>query len=148
MSQISENGKNLIKKFEQCRLKAYSDSVGVPTIGWGNTFYQDGTKVKLGDKITQQQADSLFNVTVSNFADKVSQYVASQLTQNQFDALVSFTYNVGVGNFKKSTLLFKININPNDLSIAKEFLRWNKAGGKVLKGLTIRRRKESELYFK
>lgn len=147
MKQISENGKNLIKEFEQCRLKAYLDSVGIPTIGWGNTFYQDGTKVKLGDKISQQQADTLFDTVVSRFADKVSS-LTTQLNQNQFDALVSFAYNVGVNALANSTLLKKINKNPLDSSIRNEFLRWNKAGGKVLKGLTKRRKRESDLYFR
>jgi lysozyme len=138
----------IIKQFEGLRLNAYLDSVGIPTIGYGSTFYEDGTKVKMGDRITKERADSLFKLVVDTFAKNIDNRITAVLNQNQYDSLVSFTYNVGVGAFGKSTLLKKVNANPCDPSIRDEFLRWNKGGGRVLHGLTARRRKEADLYFK
>ena len=146
--KVSEKGKSLIKQFESCRLNAYKDSVGVPTIGWGNTRYEDGSRVEMGDSISQARADYLFSYVLQDFKEGVKARVKVPVNQNQFDALVSFAYNVGLGNLSKSTLLKKVNKNPNDPSIEKEFLRWNKAGGKVLNGLTKRRQAEADLYFK
>lgn len=146
----SINAINLIKKFEGCRLTAYPDpgTGGDPwTIGWGNTFYKDGTKVKKGDKITQAQADELLQVTVDRFSEKVEGLLRLAISQNQFDALVDFSYNVGVANLSISTLLKKVNKNPNDPTIEIEFLRWVKAGGKLLQGLVRRRKAEVKLYF-
>lgn len=121
---------------------------GIVTIGYGNTFYPDGTKVKITDsKITKEKALYILEKTVEKFRIQVKKYVKTKLTKNQEDALVSFAYNVGIGNFSKSTLLKLVNINPNDAMIAKEFLKWNKQAGKELKGLTNRRIKESALYF-
>jgi lysozyme len=121
---------------------------GIVTIGYGNTFYPDGTKVKITDsKITKEKALYILEKLVEKFRIQVKKYVKKELTKNQEDALVSFAYNVGIGNFSKSTLLKLVNINPNDAMIAKEFLKWNKQAGKELKGLTNRRIKESALYF-
>lgn len=121
---------------------------GIVTIGYGNTFYPDGTKVKITDsKITKEKALYILEKLVDKFRIQVNKYVKKELTKNQEDALVSFAYNVGIGNFSKSTLLKLVNINPNDAMIAKEFLKWNKQAGKELKGLTNRRIKESALYF-
>lgn len=145
--EIGVNGLALIKKFEGCKLKAYQDSVGVWTIGYGNTYYENMVNVKKGDIITQARAEQLFPLIVSKFASGVRKRVKSTINQNQFDALVSFTYNVGFGNFDKSTLLKKVNASPYDDSITSEFMKWNKAGGKVLKGLTARRKAEAHLYF-
>lgn len=145
--KIDTTGANLIKQFEGCKLKAYLDSVKVPTIGWGNTQYENGSKVKLGDTITQERADELFLLIVAKFEDGVTKLLRWQITQNKFNALVSFAYNVGLGNLGKSTLLKKVNANPSDPSILAEFAKWNKAGGKVLLGLTRRRKAESDLYF-
>lgn len=139
---------DVIKLHEGLRLTAYRDAVGVPTIGYGNTFYEDGSKVKMGDKITQQRADSLLVLIVDSFATSVDEYVTVVLNQNQFDALVSFTYNVGKSAFAKSTLLKKVNAGPCDPAIRAEFMRWNKAKGKVLAGLTKRRKLEADLYFR
>lgn len=146
--KASQNGYNIIKKFEGCKLSAYLDSVGVPTIGYGNTFYQTGQKVRLGDRINQSMADALLQITVDRFAEKVYQMLKVAINQNQFDALISFSYNVGLENLAQSTLLKRVNINPSDPTISYEFGKWNKAGGKILKGLTIRRDQESSLYFK
>ena len=146
--QISKIGIDLIKKFEQCRLNAYLDSVKVPTIGWGNTYYEDGTRVKMGDSITQQRADELFTTTVNKFSNKVSSLLnRKDIDQNKFDAIVCFTYNVGTKALETSTLLRKVNKDPNDPTIRNEFLRWIRAGGKVLNGLVRRREEEAKLYF-
>ena len=145
--KINEKGIALIKKFEGCKLKAYKCSAGVPTIGYGATFYEDGTKVKMTDVITQQRADELLAYHVGLFAAKVKPMIKSAVNDNQFSALVSFAYNVGVGALSKSTLLKKVNATQKDVSIAVEFAKWNKAGGKVLKGLESRRAAESALYY-
>lgn len=144
---ISDKGKALIATFESCRLKAYLCPAGLATIGYGNTRYEDGTPVQLGHTITQTRAEQLFSYILNDFEAGVLSLVKSNLTQHQFDALVSFAYNVGVGNLGKSTLLKKVNKDPNDISIGAEFLKWNKSGGKILKGLTRRRQAETELYF-
>jgi lysozyme len=133
--------------FEGCRLEAYLCPASVPTIGYGSTYYEDGRPVKLGDAITQERADQLFEAIAEDFAKRVRSLLKAGLNENQFSALVSFTYNVGVANLKKSTLLKKVNINPSDPTITDEFLKWNKAGGKVLAGLTRRREEEAKLYF-
>lgn len=145
---VSKRGYDLIKEFEGLRLKPYLCSANVPTIGYGSTFYENGTRVKLTDvPITEVKAMDLLKVTVSKFALKVDALVKKDITQNQFDSLVSFAYNVGATALQNSTLLKLINNNPNDANIAKEFLKWNKAGGVANKGLTNRRIKESALYF-
>lgn len=145
MNIINEKGKTLIKTYEGLKLKAYKCSAGVPTIGYGATFYENGTKVKMTDVITKERAEQLFDYHSKLFADKVAK-VVPVLTDNQFSALVSFAYNVGIGALKSSTLLKKVKANPLDLSIESEFMKWNKAGGKVIKGLTTRRNAEWELY--
>ena len=145
---LNNKGYLLITKFEGLRLKPYLCSAKIPTIGYGNTYYSDGKKVTLLDKeITKQQAFDMFKEVANRFAKRVDTLVTSNLNQNQFNALVSFAYNVGTGNFSSSTLLKKVNKNPNDLTIKDEFLRWNKAGGKVINGLTNRRNEEADLYF-
>ena len=144
--QINEEGKKLIKRFEGCKLKAYKCPAGVFTIGYGSTFYEDGTKVKEGDVITQERADELFDVIISDFVRMTDALVKSDVTENNFSALVSFTFNVGTGNLSKSTLLRKVNANPKDPSIRAEFMKWTKANNVVLKGLVRRREAEAKLY--
>jgi lysozyme len=145
---LDNKGYLLITKFEGLRLKPYLCSAKIPTIGYGNSYYPDGKRVTLLDKdITKQEAFDMFKEVANRFAKRVDTLVTSNLNQNQFNALVSFAYNVGTGNFSSSTLLKKVNRNPNDLTIKDEFLRWNKAGGKVLNGLTNRRNEEAILYF-
>jgi lysozyme len=146
--KTGDEGIKLIKDFEKLRLKAYLDSKGVPTIGWGNTFYENGTKVKMGDTISRERADSLFTIILFKFEKELNSMLKVGLNQNQFDALMVFIYNIGSGAFLNSTILKKININPNDPSISIEFMRWNKSGGKALEGLTRRRQQEASLYFK
>ena len=142
--KASAKGIGLIKQFEGCRLKAYQDSVGVWTIGYGTTRYLNGDRVKEGDTITQEQAENLLHIDLRRRAEALGML---PVNQNQLDAILSFVYNVGIGAFNKSTLRKKIFQNPFDPSIAQEFARWNKAGGKVLNGLTKRRKAESDLYF-
>jgi len=144
--EINQSGIDLVKKFEGSRLNAYLDSVNVPTIGYGATFYENGNKVKIGDKISQQRADELLTYHLNLFAKGITPLITSKVNSNQFSALVSFAYNLGVGNLKNSTLLKKVNANPNDTSIRDEFIKWNRAGGNVLAGLTRRRNAEADLY--
>ena len=145
---LDNKGYLLITKFEGLKLKPYLCSAKIPTIGYGNTYYPDGKRVTLLDKdITKKEAFDMFKEVANRFAKRVDELVTSNLNQNQFNALVSFAYNVGTGNFASSTLLKKVNKNPNDLTIKDEFLRWNKAGGKVINGLTNRRNEEAILYF-
>jgi lysozyme len=146
--KLNKAGADLIKEFEGCKLKAYQCSAKKWTIGYGNTFYEDGSPVLTGQVITKDKAEQLFELIASDFSGKVAKLVPTHITPNQFGALVYFAYNCGVANLQKSTLLKKVNANHNDPSIRSEFLKWNKAGGKVLAGLTRRREAESNLYFK
>ena len=145
--QLNDKGKDLIKLFEGCKLVAYKCSAAKDTIGYGNTFYENGTSVKPGDKITQERANELFEIIAKEFANKVAPLVKSAVTPNQFAALTSFAYNAGIGNLRNSTLLKKVNANPNDPSIALEFAKWTRANNKVLLGLQRRREAETKLYF-
>lgn len=146
---MTEKGLELIKEFEGFRADAYWDATGkVWTIGYGATFYMDGTPVKKGDRITKEEATKLLDRMVSEKFEKyVEQYVTSEINPYQKDALTSFAYNCGAGNLKRSTLLKKVNTNPSDPTIRGEFAKWNKSGGKVLNGLTRRRKAEADLYF-
>lgn len=146
-SRINQTTIDLVKKYEGLKLKAYLCPANIWTIGYGNTFYKDGTKVKRGDIITQTQAEELLKSTLAFFAFKVQPLVTSPVNENQFGALVSFAYNVGVTALTNSTLLRKVNLNPHDPSIGLEFMRWTKAKGVILPGLVKRRQSEKELYF-
>jgi len=146
--KLDKAGAELIMQFEGLSLKPYLDSVNVPTIGYGQTYYPNGVKVKMTDpKITKEYAFEIFFSIASRFALSVNSAIKKPITQNQFNALVSLAYNIGLGNFGKSTLLKKVNVNPNDSTIASEFMKWNKAGGKVINGLTNRRKKEVSVYL-
>ena len=147
MRSTSLLGLNLIKNYEGLRLTAYLCPAGVPTIGYGSTRYSNGKKVLLGEKLTgEKEATQLLLATLSTYEDAVNKHLPN-LNQCQFDALVCFAYNLGTGALIKSTLLKKAKANNADPSILDEFLKWNKAGGKVLTGLTNRRREEANLYF-
>lgn len=137
----------IIRKFEGLKLKAYLCPAGVWTIGYGNTFYENGSKVQEGEKITLDRADKLLFFVVQKFESEVLKLVKSSINDNQLGSLTSFAFNVGAGNLAKSTLLKKVNANPNDATIRDEFMRWTKAGGKVLNGLVTRRKAEADLYF-
>ena len=136
-----------IRKYEGLKLQAYLCPANVVTIGYGSTFYENGSKVQLGDKITLDRADKLLIEMVKRFEISVKGLVKSQINENQLGALTSFAFNVGVGALNKSTLLKKVNVNPNDPTIRAEFMRWTRAGGKMLKGLVTRREAEANLYF-
>jgi lysozyme len=146
--KVNAEGYALIKRFEGCRLKAYKCPANVWTIGFGNTFYENGDKVKDGDVITQQRAEELAKFIIDQFAVSITPFILKPLTDNQFSACVSLAYNIGTGGFKRSSVFKKLNINPNDATIADSFRLWNKGGGKVLKGLVNRREAEIQLYFK
>lgn len=147
--RINQKGLDLIKSFEGCKLKAYKCSAGVVTIGYGSTFYPNKSPIKITDKLKSiQDAEDLLLVTIEDFEKNVSALFYNViLTQNQFDALVSFAFNLGVGALAGSTLFRKVKINPNDKTIALEFAKWVNAGGKKLPGLIRRRKAESDLYF-
>ena len=145
----SKNGIEIIKRFESFRSKPYLCPAGVPTIGYGTTVYPSGKKVTILDpEITESEANVYLSYDLVKFEKSVSAYVTKNINQNQFDALVSFTYNLGSDALRKSTLLKKINKNPSDASIRTEFGKWVKARGVTLKGLISRRLAESNLYFK
>ena len=144
--QTSDKGIALIKEFEGCKLTAYQDSVGVWTIGYGWTKPVDGKPIRAGMTIKQETAERLLKTGLVSYESDVSRLVKVDLTQGQFDALVSFTYNLGSRSLSTSTLLRKLNAG-DYAGAANEFLRWNKAGGKVLNGLTRRREAERALFL-
>jgi len=135
-------GIELIKSFEGLHLKAYLCPANKWTIGYGHTFFAEE-----GMEITEERAEDLLRFDLEYFEESVALLLTVPVRQNQFDALVSFTFNLGVGALKRSTLLRKLNAN-DDYGAAQEFLRWNKAGGKVLDGLIRRRKAEKELFLK
>ena len=146
--KCSDSGIRLIQEFEGLRLTSYLCAASVPTIGYGATYYLDGSKVKLGQTITRDQANQLLKDHLKEFEGSVIGLLnTTKVNQNQFDALVSFCFNLGVGNLAKSQLLRIVKANPNDTKIALEFAKWNRAGGEVSRGLVRRRKKEAELYF-
>jgi lysozyme len=136
----SEEGLQLTEKFEGLRLTAYKDSVGVPTIGYGHT-----RGVAMGMTCTQEQAEQWLQEDVQIAVDAVNRLVTVELTQNQFDALVDFTFNLGTGSLQNSTLLRLLNAS-NYTGAANEFERWDKAGGQTLPGLLKRRQAERDLF--
>jgi lysozyme len=148
ITKLSQKGLELIKSFEGLKLKPYLCPANIATLGFGNTYYPDGTKVKLTDPaITQEKAEELLKFLVVTYEKAVDSFCRDDISQSQFDALASFCYNVGTGNLQKSTLIKKVNANPQDPTIRAEFMKWNKAAGKVLLGLTRRRTAEANLYF-
>jgi lysozyme len=148
ITKVSSKGLDIIKKYEGFSSKPYLCPSKVITIGYGSTYYEDGSKVKLTDSpITQERATELLEALLVSFERAVDSYCIDTLNQNQFDSLVSFAYNCGVGNLKSSTLLRKVNVNPNNPTIKDEFLKWTKGGGKTLSGLVRRRTEEAQLYF-
>ncbi len=132
----------IIKEFEGLRLEAYKCPAGVLTIGYGHT-----KGVKVNQKISEKEADRLFAQDIKEFEGYIDRMVKVDLTSNQYEALVSFVYNIGPGAFMHSTLLKKLNAG--DYKGAQgQFIRWNKAGGKTLPGLTRRRKAEAKLFGK
>jgi lysozyme len=148
VTKTGPKGIELIKQFEGFSAKPYKCPAGIPTIGYGATYYPNGAKVTMTDKeITEAMATNLLADMLGTYEKSVDSFCVDTITQNQFDALVSFAYNLGVGNLKSSTLLKKVNANPNDTTIRAEFMKWTKAGGKILTGLVKRRTAEADLYF-
>lgn len=156
ITHLDTKGYSIIGGFEGLSLVPYLCSAGVPTIGKGNTFYPNSRKVTMKDKpITAAYAEEIFRFVADMFAKDVATLIKSTVNQNQFNALVSFAYNLGTDidaddipeGLGDSTLLKKVNANPKDPAIAKEFIKWNKAKGVVVSGLTKRRIKESQIYF-
>lgn len=146
--KVDNYGVKLIADFEGLSLIPYLCPAKIPTIGYGNTFYPNGKKVTMqDDSITQKEAFEILTNVVEQFSVKLGRLLKVQLNQHQYNALVSFAYNCGFSNLQKSTLLRKVNINPNDETIKDEFLKWNRGGGKVINGLTKRRGLEAEVYF-
>ncbi len=154
--KTSEAGLALIRRFERCRLVAYLPTARDKwTIGWGATTYWDGRPVQQGDRLTQVEADALLLHHVPRVETVVAALVTSAVTQHQFDALVSFAYNVGTDvdadltpeGLGDSTLLRKVNMHPNNPGIRANFMQWVYQKGVKLDGLVARRAAEADLYF-
>ena len=145
--KVDAAGVQLISDFEDLRLTAYDDGVGVWTIGWGTTVYPNGQKVKKGDKITLEQAKQYKAYDLARFEKAVNDAVKVPLNQNQFNALVSLAYNIGEKAFTGSTLVKRLN-DGNYEAAADQFLVWVNAGGKRMQGLVNRRNKEREVFLK
>ncbi|WP_299312672.1 lysozyme [uncultured Halomonas sp.] len=143
--KVSRRGLDLLHHFEGFREEAYLCPAGVWTIGYGNTKWPDGRPVRKGDRVTREEGEELFRTILRTFERGVLDAVEVELTQGQFDALVSFSYNVGLGALRSSTLLRLLNSGDYE-GAADQFLRWNKAGGRVLNGLTRRREAERKLF--
>lgn len=141
LMKISQKGIDLIKKFEGCRLKAYKDSVGVWTIGWGNTSH-----AKAGMAITQQQAETFLKEDIVP-VERVLNGMGVNFTQNQFDALCSWIFNLGTANFNSSTMRKYIIAKKGDVEITDQLIKWHNAGGKPLTGLKRRRVAEANMFL-
>lgn len=141
--KLNQEGYNELHKREGLRLKPYLDTQGVPTIAMGNTFYENGSKVKMSDPaISKIEAEHLAKVIADRFASKVNALVKSSINQNQFNALVSLAYNIGLNGFENSTVLRLVNANPNNKKIQDAFMMWTKN-----KELIGRRKSEVNQYF-
>ncbi len=145
--KTSDKGLALIKQFEGFSARPYLCPAGVPTIGYGATYYPDGRRVTMQDKpVSEADATAMLRSMLASYEAGVSRYVQVPLTQGQFDALVSFAYNLGLAALKSSTLLRLLNAR-NYAGAAAQFPRWNRAGGKVLPGLTRRREAERVMFL-
>ena len=146
--QINEVGLNFIKEREGFSSHPYYDDAHVPTIGYGFTYYPNGRRVTITDSpITEEEASGVLELLLRQYELATDSMTRDDITQNQFNALVSFCYNVGVQNLRGSTLLKTVNQNPNNPEIAEQFMRWVYSGHKKNKGLAIRRSLEAKLYF-
>ena len=140
---LNESGYKALHEREGLRLKPYLDTKGIPTIALGNTYYANGKKVTMNDPaLTLEQAQELGKAAADKFALEVNKLVKSNINQNQFNALVSLAYNIGITGFKNSTVLRKVNINPNDGKIQDAFMMWTKNPE-----LVGRRKSEVKQYF-
>ena len=141
--KLDESGYKALHEREGLRLKPYLDTQGVPTIAMGNTFYKNGSKVKISDPaLSKIEAEYLAKIISDRFASRVNQLIKSNINQNQFNALVSLAYNIGLNGFENSTVLRKVNANPNDKTIQDAFMMWTKN-----KELIGRRKSEVKQYF-
>lgn len=149
VTKINKAGLDLIKSFEGFESKPYFCPSKICTVGYGSTRYSDGRKVTMQDQpLTEAAAEQLLAATMGQYELAVDAYCVDTINENMFSALTSFAYNCGAANLKSSTLLKKVNANPNDPTIAAEFMKWNRGGNKILAGLTRRREAEKNLYFK
>lgn len=149
ITSLDKAGIDLIAKFEGCVLHPYKDQVGIPTIGIGMTYYPEtGKKVTMADKplANKEEAYRQFSLLVKPFCLTVYSTTRDDLKQHEFNALVSLAYNIGTGGFKTSTVHRLVNENVSGEALRKAFRMWNKAGGKVIDGLTKRRQLEYEIY--
>lgn len=143
---MSESGIDFLIEQEGIRLKPYRDSAGIPTIGIGATYYENNVRVTMKDKpITLDRAKSLFMHLLHTYEKAVWSNTRNDINQNQFDALTSICYNIGIVNFKNSTLLRRVNKNKNDQAIKEAFEMWKYADGEPI--LLERRKREWALYF-
>ena len=141
--QISKKGIKLLHDREGLRLKPYLDTKGIPTIAFGNTFYANGKKVTMLDKpLTMSEASKLGDVILGKFVESVDKAITSCVNQNQFNACVSFAYNIGINGFRGSLALKLINVNPNNKAIGAAFLNWSKPIE-----IVDRRKSEVKQYF-
>lgn len=144
--ETSEKGVKFIGNEEGCVLHPYLDSVKKPTIGYGSTYWEDGTPVKMSDRpITMERAAKLFRTTLKRYEGQVNKSITRPVNQNQFDALVSLCYNIGTNGFSGATVVKKVNANPADPAIKTWIEAWRNAGGKPI--LLGRRQREVKLYF-
>ena len=143
--KTSKNGIDLIKKYEGCQLTAYLCPAKVWTIGYGHTGLVANEKIRQGMKITTLMAETLLVIDLQKFEYAINTEVKTELTQNQFDALVSFVLNIGIGAFRQSTMLKLLN-KGDTKSAAEQFNRWIYCGGKKLAGLIKRRADEKKLF--
>lgn len=144
---VSQVAINLVKRFEGCKLHAYLDGGGVATIGYGTTVYNNGNKVKIGDVIDQERADFEIKAHCEKIEKSILNLVHAKLNNNQLSAIISLVYNIGINNFRFSTMLKKIN-NNNFVGAANEFDRWVWDNGKVIKGLQNRREEEKQIFLR
>lgn len=146
ITQVSKSGIDFLAVEEGLVLKPYLDSVGIPTIGIGCTYYEDGRKVKMSDPpISRERALQLFKNLLKGYELAVYSRTRDDINQNQFNALVSLCFNIGVTAFKTSTVLKRVNANPLDPAVRSAFLMWKNAGGKPI--LLNRRKREADVYF-
>lgn len=147
--KVSDKLIEMLEEFEAFEASPYLCPAGIPTIGYGFTYYPDTKKkVTMQDSpISKEKAVEILRLLLEQYELAVDSATVDTITQKQFDALVSFTYNIGIENYKKSTLRKLVNLNPDDLNIANEFRRWNKVKGRAVRGLTLRREKELKYYF-
>lgn len=146
IKQMDDHGIDFLINEEGLILHPYKDSVGIPTIGVGCTYYENGQRVTMADPtITKERAIQLFRNLLKNYERTVWSITRDDITQNMFNALTSLCFNIGVAAFKGSTVVRLVNVNPKDPGISKAFEMWRNAGGKPI--LLARRKREAKLYF-